>query len=204
MQFSQLDSKNSRRTTSEFLTNIYNVCVMKKFTSIFSLLFALGAPAVGAMEITSATIGSAPASTGVPLYLYIPSIQLFTVIQGVGIDQKGNMDVPSGKTNNVGWYQYGPVPGSTGTAVLDAHNTAAFKELNKVPVGEDIYIFTSEAKWLHFTVTQAETYSMQVLKPTTLFAATNSKQINLITCAGQSLGNGEATHRLIVSAQLAA
>ena len=165
------------------------------------LLLALSFPfATQAMEITSATIEAS--SMGTPIYLYIPSIDLSTNIKGVGVNEKGDMDVPSGKTDDVGWFQYGVFPGNTGTAVLDAHNTAAFKELDKVPLGSEIYIWTTEGRWLRFSVTKANTYSMKNLSPYTLFEETQDKQINLITCAGILLGNGEATHRLIVSAEL--
>ena len=156
-----------------------------------------------AAEISSATISSIIEEEK-PVYLYIPSINLFSKIQGVGVNKKGNMDVPSGKTNNVGWYKHGITPGETGTAVLDAHNTAAFKKLDALPLGEDIYIYNSSGEWLHFSVVEAKTYPIEKLSPSTLFAQANAPQINLITCAGLLLGNGEASHRLIVSAKLKA
>ncbi len=139
-----------------------------------------------------------------PLWLYIPSINLSSSIEGVGINNKGNMDVPSGRTNNVGWYKYGTLPGETGTAVLDAHNTAAFKNLHMLNPGSDIYVITKAGRVLHFTATETKTYPVATLSRYTLFEDTDAKQINLITCAGTLLGNGEASHRLIVSAQLAA
>ena len=166
------------------------IALITTFTPLFSF----------ASTISSTILGQAQNIQ--PLYLYIPSIKLLSNVQGVGVNEKGNMDVPSGKTTNVGWYKYGVAPGGVGTAVIDAHNTAAFKTLSKVPLGAEIYVYTSEGKWLKFKVTKAKTYAMKNLSPSTLFAATNSRQINLITCAGQNLGNGEATHRLIVSAVL--
>ena len=96
----------------------------------------------------------------------------------------------------------GVAPGERGTAVLDAHNTAAFKNLSNLKVGEEIYIKNRKGKWLRFRVTKAEIYAAKNLKPTILFAPTSAKQVNLITCAGTLLSNGEATHRLIVSAEL--
>lgn len=175
------------------------------FFIAFVAAVAFNPAGADAATISSGAVSAvSTSSTGVPLYLYIPSIKLLSNVQDVGIDAKGNMDVPSGKTNNVGWYKYGVKPGTTGTAVLDAHNTAAFKELNKVPVGAPVYVYMSDGKWLQFKVNKAKTYSMQTLQPSTLFEPTNNRvqKINLITCAGKSLGNGEATHRLIVSAEL--
>ncbi len=176
---------------------------MKKIAMFLGGIFIFAPFALQAALISSPSVS---AQAGTPLYLYIPSINLLSPVQGVGVNERGNMDVPDGRTNNVGWYERGVIPGGTGTAVLDAHNTAAFSKLNKVPVGADIYVYTSTGNWLHFVTTQANTYSMNTLSPATLFEPTNRQmqKLNLITCAGQSLGNGEATHRLIVSAKLAA
>lgn len=174
---------------------------MKKIIPAVAALGAfIFAPFAAQAAVISSTLSAA--ATAQPAYLYIPSIKLLSAVQGVGVNAKGNMDVPSGKTNNVGWYQYGTTPGGVGTAVLDAHNTAAFKNLKDVAVGQKLYVQDAKGNWLTFQVTKTEVYSMQTLKPSTLFAQTNNRQLNLITCAGQNLGNGEATHRLIVSAEL--
>ena len=181
--------------------NIHTSRIAFLFVILLASAFNLSPIAARAELISSVTLSSV-VSADSPMYLYIPSINLFSNMQGVGIDKKGNMDVPSGKTNNVGWYEYGTMPGNTGTAVLDAHNTAAFKNLKNVPVGSDIYILTQKGKIMHFVVREAQVYSMKTLKPSTLFAQAGHPQINLITCAGKNLGGGDATHRLIVSAQL--
>lgn len=180
---------------------------MKKVAPVLTGLFILAQfiPSLAtAQTISSKSVHAAP--PGTPLYLYIPSLKLYTSIQGVGTDSKGRMDVPSGRTNNVGWYEYGVTPGSSGTAVLDAHNTAAFKTLNKLPVGADIYVYNSNGRWLKFTVMKEETYLAATTPSSVLFEPANRsvQKLNLITCAGELLGNGEATHRLIVSAQLSA
>src|SRR4051812_39392157 len=56
-----------------------------------------------------------------PVRLIIPSIKLDTQVVDVGVNKKGEMDVPAGTTKNVGWYQNGIIPGDLGTAVMDAH-----------------------------------------------------------------------------------
>lgn len=125
-------------------------------------------------------------------------------MQGVGVNERGEMDVPSGESNNVGWYEHGKLPGENGTAVLDAHVFAAFRDLHKVQPGEYIYIFMQSGKILSFMVKEKALYSLSTLSPHTLFEPTNtSKKINLITCAG-NWNPFAATydHRLIVSAEL--
>lgn len=146
---------------------------------------------------------SATIKSDAPMWIYAPAINLFSPIQGVGTNAKGEMDVPSGKTNKVGWFAGGVTPGETGTAVLDAHVFAAFKDLNKLPVGSDIYIYMASGKILHFVTKASNLYALSTLSPYTLFAPTASKQLNLITCAGKLTANlSTYTHRLIVTAEL--
>src|SRR5438552_377745 len=45
-----------------------------------------------------------------PVELIIPSINLDSPIQSLGLNKLGEMDVPDGRTNNVGWYEYGTIP----------------------------------------------------------------------------------------------
>lgn len=173
---------------------------MKKFiTSLniaLAIMFGIAAP------LSTPKVEAAVAND-YPVRIVAPSIKLDSPIQGMGVNELGEMDVPSGKTNNVGWYKYGVVPGKTGTAVLDAHVFAAFKNLSKLKTGNSIYIYMKSGKKLQFVVTKAKTYSLSSLSPYTLFAATNTKQINLITCAGTfSKAADTYSHRLIVSAKL--
>lgn len=154
----------------------------------------------------SPTPPAAKVATGpiVPARLSIPSVRINSPVIGVGTNEKGEMDVPDGKTNNVGWYQHGVKPGAAGTAVLDAHIYAAFKDLARTKVGDDIYVTAADGTQLHFRVTRVATYALANLAPTTLFAASATRDINLITCAGTyDKAQGTYSHRTIVSATLA-
>ncbi|MBX4198896.1 class F sortase [Candidatus Parcubacteria bacterium] len=152
--------------------------------------------------VTYATAGPM-APNDAPTWIYAPAINLFSPIQGVGTNTKGEMDVPSGYTNNVGWYAGGVAPGNTGTAVLDAHVFAAFKNLNKLPLGSDIYIYMKSGRVLHYVTKASNLYSLATLSPYTLFAPTSAKQLNLITCAGKFTTRlSTYDHRLIVTAEL--
>jgi LPXTG-site transpeptidase (sortase) family protein len=148
-------------------------------------------------DVSSAVTNDSPA------WIYAPSIKLSSPIQGVGVTKNGAMDVPSGSGATVGWYEYGVVPGSMGTAVLDAHVFAAFKTLKDVKVGGDIYIYMASGKTYHYVVTKAKTYPITNLSSKTLFTPTSDEALNLITCAGTLTADRSTyTHRLIVSAKL--
>ncbi len=139
------------------------------------------------------------ANPATPVRVSIPSISLNSPVVGVGQNEKGEMDVPGGKTNNVGWYKYGTVPGNPGSAVLDAHVFAAFSELKYVKKGSDIYVTTADGMKLHFVVSHVQTYALSDLSPETLFAPSGERLLNLITCAGSPTADGSTyTHRLVV------
>lgn len=139
----------------------------------------------------------------IPVHLSIPSVGIDSPIIGVGTNAKGEMDVPDGDTNNVGWYRHGVKPGGVGTAVFDAHVFAAFEHLAKARVGDDIYVRAADGVQLHFRVTRVATYALTKLAPATLFASSKTRDINLITCAGSfDPVLGTYDHRTIVSATL--
>jgi len=134
-----------------------------------------------------------------PMHVIAPSIDLNSPIVGVGVNGKGEMDVPSGTTNNVGWYKYGARPGERGTAVLDAHVFAAFSNLENLKEGDDIYVLTEDGRKLHFIVEKKQLYKLSNLSSKQLFSGMDDRSMNLITCAGKlSADRSTYTHRLVV------
>jgi LPXTG-site transpeptidase (sortase) family protein len=134
--------------------------------------------------------------------LVIPSINLNDPIIPVGTDATGAMAVPNGETSEVGWYDDGPQPGQAGSAVLDAHVFAAFKNLNEVKVGDSIYI-NENGESLHFVVTKVETFALSQITSQDLFVQTNDRDLNLITCAGNlTPDHSTYDHRLVVYSTL--
>ncbi len=165
---------------------------------------AAEATAIATLPPSTATFTSAQkADPIVPARLSIPAVGINSSVIGVGVNPKGEMDVPDGTTNDVGWYQYGVKPGALGTAVLDAHVFAAFEHLAETKVSDDIYVSGADGTQLHFRVTRVATYALATLSSSTLFAASATRDINLITCAGTfDSALGTYDHRTIVSATL--
>lgn len=187
-------------TTSQSNSTIYNSSVMKIISrsaaalillSIFAFSSLLAPKSAGASEVDY------------PTWVIAPTIGLFSPVQGMGVNSRGELDVPSGYTNNVGWYKDGVLPGNIGTAVLDAHVFAAFKNLSQIQPGGEIYIFMASGKIHRYVVKESNYYSLNTLSPLALFEPTSSKQLNLITCAGTYIASrGTYDHRLIVKAEL--
>lgn len=138
-----------------------------------------------------------------PAALAIPAIGLGSPVIPMGLTKEGDLDVPDGATNNVGWYQKGVVPGQQGAAVLDAHVYAAFKNLDQLEAGQDIYVAMQDGTSLHFKVTGARVYKLSELSPQELFNKKGGRYLHLITCAGALTPDRSTyTHRLVVYAEL--
>ena len=159
-------------------------------------------PDTGARAATVATTTTTQAPD-YPSQLSIPSVSINAPIVQVGINAMGEMDVPDGRTKNVGWYKYGTVPGDIGSAVIDAHVYAAFNKLRYLKVGGDIYVTTDAGKTLHFKVTDSRVYTLNEVPLQQLFNQNDGRHLNLITCAGKfSSALNTYDHRLIVYATL--
>jgi LPXTG-site transpeptidase (sortase) family protein len=138
-----------------------------------------------------------------PSRLIIPSIRLDTSVQEVGITSNGEMDVPDGRSKNVGWYRYGTIPGDTGSAVMDAHVYAAFAKLRYVKVGDDIYVVNAKGEKLHFRVTDSRVYALDELPLQQIFNDTDGRHLNFITCARTFIPSlNTYSHRLVVYTEL--
>lgn len=140
-----------------------------------------------------------------PVRLIIPSIGLDIPVSGVGINDKGEMDVPDASSGVVGWYKFGTIPGNVGSAVIDAHVYAAFAELRYVKVGNSIFVENERGDRLEFVVEASTVYKLGELTPAMLFSRRDARRLNLITCAGEPTADGSTyTHRLVVYTKLAA
>ena len=138
-----------------------------------------------------------------PVRISIPSIKLNSAIVPMGLLNNGELDVPSGKTNLVGWYAAGTTPGEVGSAVLDAHVYAALKNLHNVKVGQDIYMAMDNGAVLHFKITEKKTLPLSQISADEFYNRANGKELHLITCAGTySSKTGTYSHRLLVYATL--
>jgi sortase (surface protein transpeptidase) len=152
----------------------------------------------------TAIVEPAPIPTPLPSRLIIPSISLNDTIAKVGLNAKGEMDVPAGNTKDVGWYRAGAVPGNVGSAVIDAHVFAAFSKLKNIKIGSDIYVETDSGQRLHFVVSDLQTYALRDVPADILFNRADTERLNLITCAGNLTADHTTyDHRLVVYATLA-
>lgn len=125
----------------------------------------------------------------IPVRILIPSIGVDTAIKEVGVTDTGNMASPHGLTD-VGWYKYGPLPGTLGSAVIAGHldNAVAlngvFKRLSELKPGDDIYVENGAGTRVHFQVKEKDIYPYNNAPADRIFNAKGTPSLNLITCAG--------------------
>jgi hypothetical protein len=163
----------------------------------------------------------------VPLELQMPSLSVTASVMGVGITPKNVMDAPMGPAEDpvwqqAFWYRGSAVPGALSTALIAGHvggprgSSAVFAHLDRLQPGDPIVVHdTRSALDVHFSVTEAKTYSLdQATDPAVLTriygagpVAGNWPQpssdglahLTLITCTG-TFRNGTHDHRLVVYA----
>lgn len=128
-----------------------------------------------------------PVPTSPPATILISSIKVHRPVEQVGIDRSGAMSVP----NNIwdaGWYEYGPVPGAPGDAVIDGHSgypdaPLIFGRLDRLRKGDQIVIVSADGSRRLFLVSTVAVWPARA-HPPGLFAITGPPRLTLITCTG--------------------
>jgi len=145
---------------------------------------------------------------GLPVFLEIPIIGVDSSIEDALITPDGRMDVPAG-TVDVAWFALGPHPGQVGSAVIGGHygiqNNVpfVFYDLNKLRVGDNIYIVDDENNTIEFVVRSIKSFARDA-DATTVFTSTDGlAHLNLITCEGVwNEVDGNYPDRLVVFTDL--
>ena len=124
---------------------------------------------------------------GFPVRLRIPAINVNTTIQRVGINSRGEMEVP-GNVVDVGWFKLGSIPGERGSAVIDGHfdggdgKAGVFINLYKLKPGDKLYVEDSRGKTTVFIVRESKTFDPGLADG--VFSRNDGTYLNLITCDG--------------------
>jgi len=167
--------------------------------------------ATGAHSSISPDTFATPVASDValPTRLIIPSIKVDAPIESLGLLSTGNMDTPHQTPwTDVGWYNGGPRPGASGSAVIDGHVDrpghvpAIFWYLYNVHVGDAVMVVTASGKTLHFHVTRMALYTPNAAPLQSIFGNSSGTYLNLITCAGDWIPDQHQTslRRIIYTA----
>jgi sortase (surface protein transpeptidase) len=128
-------------------------------------------------------------SIGLPVRIRIPSINVNAVIETVGLTPDGFMDVPKDPFS-VAWYNLGPRPGDTGSAVLSGHVNwynlpkAVFADLKKLLPGDEITIEDDKGAVITFIVRESRLFIAAADATEVFTSYDGGAHLNLVTCQG--------------------
>ena len=146
-------------------------------------------PITGKDDLAYSSIRTPGIPQGLPVRLKIPIIGVNSAIEDALITADGRMDVPEGSVN-VAWFALGPHPGKIGSAVIGGHFGIrngvkfVFYDLDKLRVGDKIYIENDEGKTLAFQVRAIKLFDRNADATTVFTSKDGLAHLNLITCEG--------------------
>lgn len=181
--------------------------VQAPITELYQATPSVLPPLSVSMDTESVQNESEPSESIIPVTLEIPSINLETEIQPVGLLENGQMGVPD-DFDKVGWFEPGFMPGQIGNAAIAGHldhytGPAVFFYLKELKQGDRIYVKDKEDKKLTFIVTSVESFKTAESPLHRIFGDADKAHLNLITCAGTfNKKTQESSHRLVVFSEL--
>ena len=145
--------------------------------AVLGLALAIGAPTAWSLTRPTATAGapwsrcSAPRrhrpphrrwvpgtrrrrarrSPSPPVRVQVPALGVDSVVDPVGVAPDGEMAVPD-DVERIGWYRFGPAPGSDGSAVLAGHvddreqGLGALFPLRDAGVGDEVLVTDADGR----------------------------------------------------------
>lgn len=143
-----------------------------------------------------------------PIRLVIPALQVDALIESVGKDQTGAMDIP-GKVEQVAWYGLGTAPGEVGNAVIAGHldladgSPAVFWQIGQLQIGDEVIVYNAANVEYRFQVSGSQRYAYNQAPVEDIFGFSLNSELNLITCAGAwDRHKRNYTSRLVVYTEL--
>jgi sortase (surface protein transpeptidase) len=147
------------------------------------------------------------APTAAPVQLLIPFIDVHRAVEKVGVDYDGVMQLPVNAWN-AGWYEWGPVPGAPGDAVIEGHSgypgkPLIFGKLATLRLGDRIVVVLADGTHRLFLVVSMRSVPAGSAPPG-LASFSGAPRLTLITCTGQfDKKTYQSSERLLVEARYA-
>ena len=158
-------------------------------------LTAAGAGALTSVALlAAAAVTALPAEGGPPPAAPVgagPSTIDMPVVP-VGVEDSGDMTLPDNHVE-LGWYRYGPAPGSDeGAAVVAGHvdtltEVTPMAGLEDVPAGARIRVERADGSVLRYRTESVRRVHKQSLAEADLFRRSGEPVLHLVTCGGRWL-----------------
>lgn len=122
--------------------------------------------------------------------LRIPSLGIDAPVVGVGLDDDRQLRTPPvDKPRLVGWYEDGPTPGESGTAVAVGHRdtmtgAAVFAALGQVEPGSRIEARRADGRTAVYTVDRVRVFDKSRFPDKEVYGPARRPELRVITCGG--------------------
>ena len=144
---------------------------------------------IGSKPVKSAPSTAFAVQANSGLRLKIPTINVDAVVKSVGLTSDGAMDAPKGPIE-AAWFNLGPRPGETGSAVIDGHFgsingvPAVFNNLYKLQPGDKLSVEDETGAITIFVVRMSRSYDPAADASDVFGSNDGQAHLNLITCEG--------------------
>jgi hypothetical protein len=106
----------------------------------------------------------------------------------VGVLENGEMEIPG--RSEVGWYRFGPTPGSEGSSVLAAHiafdnRPGVFRKLAFLELGDVATVIYDDGSSQAFEIIELAQYDKAELPFDRVFSKEGDPVLTLVTCGGE-------------------
>jgi sortase family protein len=122
-----------------------------------------------------------------PVQLLIPLLDVHRAVEKVGVDQSGTLELPVNAWN-AGWYEWGPVPGARGDAVIEGHagsprHPMIFGKLATLRPGDRIIVVHADGTRRLFLVVSMRSVPAGSA-PSGMAEPSGPPRLTLVTCTG--------------------
>jgi hypothetical protein len=124
-----------------------------------------------------------------PVEVSIPAIDVSSTLVGLEMNPDGTVEVPHDPAV-AGWYDLGTRPGANGSAVILGHvdsdeGPAVFYLLRTLEKGDLVSVRTADGASERFLVQTVRTYPNDQFPARRVYAASQGRVLNLVTCGGE-------------------
>ncbi|MGV9993818.1 class F sortase [Streptomyces sp. NPDC003374] len=140
--------------------------------------------------------------------LRIPSLGIDAPVIGIGLDKDRQLEAPPvDKPRLVGWYENGPTPGESGTAVAVGHRdtrtgAAVFAALGQVAPGKHVEARRADGRTAVYTVDKVRVFDKTRFPDKEVYGPVRRPELRIITCGGLYTHKDGYSSNVVVFAHL--
>ncbi|MFJ9102888.1 class F sortase [Streptomyces sp. NPDC102405] len=165
-------------------------------------------PAPSARLTPTRTPSLRPLPRSRPTSFRIPSLGIDAPVTGLGLIKGRELATPPvDKPKLVGWYQGGPTPGESGTAIAVGHRDtrsgpAVFAALAQVKPGKVIEAGRADGRIAVYTVDRVKVFDKEGFPDKEVYGPARRPELRVITCGGLFKWHTGYTSNVVVFAHL--